>query len=127
MQARLPLFLVALALALFGAACALAGTSHSSADSSSGVQLTRVDVVVDGGFAYRHTERHITDKPRLRVLAQTLPSPLPASQRAATNCADCLETRVTVHAGSGAVRSWWWAENPPRSLQRFAKALSRMH
>jgi hypothetical protein len=129
MYPRLPLLLGALALILFGAALAVAspfGSSHAPRADDATVRLTRVDVVVDGGFAPIHREAHITDTVRLRQLAKALPVPLPASRRMLTYCNDCRETSVTVRAAGGVVRRYGWAERPPPSLQPFATALSRL-
>jgi hypothetical protein len=130
MHARLPILLGALALALFVVALVVAspfGASHDRADASDATpSLTRVDVVVAGGFAYQRREAHVTDASRLKQLARTLPLPLPASGRMLTTCADCFETSVTLRTTGGAVRSYRWTEAPPSALAPFAKALTRM-
>jgi hypothetical protein len=130
MHARLPILLGLLALVLFGVALAVASPFGSSpgrgnADDAT-VRLARVDVVVEGGFVYRHREAHVTDTQQLKALSQTLPSPLPASARVPTLCNDCYETSVTVRTTGGAVRSYRWSETPPRGLVPFAKALTRL-
>src|SRR3954452_6302065 len=128
MYARLPILLGALALALFGVALAVASPFDSSHDRGNAndtpVRLERVDVVVAGGFAYRRREAHVTDAPRLKQLAQTLPVPLPSSRRLPTTCADCYETTVPVRTTGGAVRTYRWNEVPPRGLAPFPKALA---
>ncbi len=130
MHARLPILLGALAVALFAVALAVAAPFSSPDPGNANdvpVRLARVDVVVQGGFAYRHVEAHVTDTPRLKMLSNTLPMPLPASGRVLrTSCADCLETTVTLRTTGGAVRAYRWTEIPPRGLAPFAKALARM-
>jgi hypothetical protein len=129
MHPRLPLLLATLALILFGAAFAVAspfGSSHAPSADDPTVHLTRVDVVVEGGFVPIHREAHITDAERLRQLAKALPEPLPASRRMLSYCSDCRETSVTLRAAGGVVRRYGWAERPPAGLQPFATALARL-
>jgi hypothetical protein len=130
MHARLPILLGALALILFGLALAVASpfaSSHERANANdAAVRLARVDVVVEGGFVYRRREAHVTDASRLKLLAQTLPVPLPASRRVLSSCDDCSETSVTLRTTGGAVRSYRWTLAPPRGLAPFAKALTRV-
>jgi hypothetical protein len=131
MHARLPILLGTLAVVLFAVALAVASPFRSSPDRGTAndaavVRLARVDVVVEGGFVYRHREAHVTDASRLKMLARTLPAPLPASRRMPAVCNDCYETRVTLRTTGGAVRSYRWTETPPRGLVPFAKALTRV-
>jgi hypothetical protein len=130
MHARLPVLLAALALVLFGVAFAVASPFGSSRErgnaDDAAIRLTRVDVVVEGGFVYRRRERHITDAVRLKLLSRSLPASLPASRRVPATCNDCYETSVTLRTSGGAVRWYRWTVAPPRGLAPFAKALDRL-